>query len=162
MGPNDAMRISRAGLRVTMDAENCSLIAFKPTPSDPWTIGFGHTGSDVHEGMTCTIEQAMDWLLDDMSSAEKTVKSAVVIPLTQEEYDALCDFVYNVGAGHFLGSTLRALLNAGNVQGAADEFMKWDMAGGHVLQGLINRRSAEMAEFLLGANFSVQVPQNAA
>lgn len=158
MGPNANLSLQPADLSITKNAENCRLTAFIPVPGDPWTIGWGHTSPDVHEGLVWTQFKADSQLLIDMSSAEQTVRDGVNIPLTREEYIALCDFVYNVGSGNFLGSTLRRLLNSGDILGASQQFLQWTKAHGVVLQGLINRRNAEMAEFLLGADFTVQVP----
>lgn len=72
---------------------------------------------------------------------------------TQDEFDALVDFAFNLGIGALAGSTLLKKLNAGDIEGAADEFLKWDHAGGKVLAGLTKRRQGERALFLLGAHF---------
>lgn len=149
---NENLVLQVSDLSITKNAENCKLVAYADpgTGGAPWTIDWGHTGPEVHEGMTSTQEEADARLLQDMASAEATVRSTVKIELSQDEFIALCDFVYNVGAGNFDHSTLLKLLNEGNVDDAAKEFAKWDMGGGHVLGGLVTRRSAEMAEFLLG------------
>lgn len=68
--------------------------------------------------------------------------------LTQHQFDALVDFTFNVGCGNFRGSTLLKKLNQGDVSGAANEFPKWQYAGGKVLAGLVRRRAAEKALFL--------------
>jgi len=83
-----------------------------------------------------------------MAIAQATVNQYVEVPLTQNQTNALTDFVYNVGAGNFSSSTLLALLNAGNYDGAAGEFAKWVFAGGVVAPGLEARRAAEAALFL--------------
>jgi len=147
------MRYSKQGIDLTKQFESCRLVAFKPTPSDPWTLGWGHT-LGVEEGMTCSQGQADQWLLDDVADAENAVNRLVKIGLTQEEFDALVDFTFNVGVNAFQHSTLLAKLNENDVQGAADEFEKWDMAGGQVVAGLLRRRNAERALFTLGADFS--------
>jgi len=147
------MRYSNQGIDLTKQFERCRLVAFKPTPSDPWTLGWGHT-LGVEEGMTCSQEQADQWLLDDVADAENAVNRLVKIGLTQEEFDSLVDFTFNVGVGAFQHSTLLAKLNDNDVQGASDEFEKWDMAGGQVVAGLLRRRNTERALFTLGADFS--------
>lgn len=108
-----------------------------------WTIGYGHTGSDVHPGMTITQDAALILLGRDLENAGRCVSKLVQIPLTQNEYDALVDFVFNLGCGVFWNSTLRKLLNSGEVQSAALEFNKWDHASGKVVAGLLRRRQTE-------------------
>jgi len=147
------MQYSKQGMALTEQFEECRLVAYKPTPTDPWTIGWGHTVG-VEDGMTCSQAQADQWLLDDVGFAVNAVNQMVKIGLTQDEFDALVDFVFNVGIGNFARSTLLADINANNIQAAIGEFDKWDMASGRVLAGLWRRRDAERALFTLGADFS--------
>jgi len=119
----------------------------------PWTGGWGHTGPEMHYGMKFSREQAVAWLHQDVASAEATVKRLVRVELTQEEYDALVDLVFNIGSGNFNTSTLLGKLNAGDTEGAIAEFARWNKGGGVVLSGLVKRREAERVLFLLGANF---------
>lgn len=119
----------------------------------PWTAGWGHTGPDVHPGMAVMREMAVAWLRADVAAAEAEVKRAVRVGLNQEEYDALVDFVFNIGNGNFETSTLLRKLNAGDTDGAIAEFARWNKAGGEVLAGLVKRREAERVLFLLGANY---------
>jgi lysozyme len=104
--------------------------------------------------MTCTQEEADQWLLDDVAEAANAVNLYVKPGVTQEEFDALVDFTFNVGITAFRTSTLLAKFNDNDVQGAIDEFEKWDMAGGKHVAGLLRRRNAERALFTLGADFS--------
>lgn len=127
--------------------EQLRLIAYKPTPNDVWTIGWGHT-KDVTEGMTITADQAEQFFREDVSGAENAVNTLVKVKLNQNQYDALVDFVFNLGYGNFAHSTLLRKLNAGDYQGAADEFPKWDHQAGKVLAGLTRRRADERAKFL--------------
>ena len=120
----------------------------------PWTGGWGHTGPDVHPGMLVTRELAVDWLRADVRGAEAIVKRDVKVALTQEEYDALVDLVFNIGSSNLDTSTLLRKLNAGDVEGAIGEFSRWNKAGGEVLAGLVKRREAERALFQLGANYA--------
>ena len=146
------MNYSKNGLHLTEQFEGCKLNAY-PDPAtngDPWTIGYGHTGAEVHKGMTITQEQAEELLMQDVKKAAATVNAKVTTDITQEEFDALVDFVFNVGAGNFAGSTLLRKINAGDMEGAALEFEKWDMAAGKHMAGLLKRRHAEAEEFLSG------------
>lgn len=170
MGVNDGLVLTVDDLSITKQSEGCRLVAY-PDPASPrargtgasgapWTIGYGHTGAEVHEGLVWTQAQADAALLIDMAWAEKDVRSVVTFPLTQDEFVAVCDFVFNCGAGNFNSSTLLRLLNAGDIDGAIAQFAVWNKAGGKVLAGLVKRRDAEAALFTLGANYS-QAPVGA-
>ena len=143
-----AMTYSQDGLNLTKSFESCRLTAYLDSVGVP-TIGWGHT-SGVHMGMTCTQAQADQWLQEDVQSSVKAVNAMVKVPLTQQQFDALVDFTFNLGAGNLEHSTLLRLLNAGDYTGAANEFDKWDRAGGQVLPGLLRRRQAEKDMFLKG------------
>lgn len=146
------MRYSKEGMALTEQFESCRLEAYQDS-AGVLTIGWGHTHG-VEQGMTCSQEQADQWLLDDVADAENAVSRLVKGGMSQDEFDALVDFTFNVGVGAFQHSTMLAMLNDNDVQGAADEFEKWDMAGGKVVAGLLRRRNAERALFTLGADFS--------
>lgn len=113
------------------------------------TIGVGHV---VKKGEsfpgTITKEESRELLRKDVKIAEDAVNNSVKVSLTQDQFDALVSFTFNVGGGALKKSTLLRLLNAGDYQGAADQFPKWRVAGGKVLQGLVNRRQAERQTFL--------------
>ncbi len=140
------MTYSKEGLALTERFEGCKLEAYQDQVG-VWTIGYGHTRG-VHGGMTCTQEQAAQWLAEDTMEAQDAVNRFVSVDLTQHEFDALVDFVFNLGAGAFQRSTMLRLLNAGNHVAAADQFQLWDRAGGQVVAGLLRRRLAEKQEFL--------------
>lgn len=131
--------------------EGCRLAAYPDpgTGAEPITIGFGHTGG-VRLGDTCTQAQADAWLLSDLRSAINAVHAGVVVPISEDEEGALVDLVFNIGGGNFSHSTLLAKLNSGDFHGAANEFGKWNHAGGQVLAGLTRRRAAEADLFIKG------------
>jgi lysozyme len=114
-----------------------------------WTIGYGHTRG-VTEGMTCTSDQAAQWLQNDVAAAVVCVLHMVDVAISQAQFDALVSFVFNVGAGNFASSTLLRKLNAKDYTGAADEFLKWNHVDGVVEGGLTTRREAERAHFITG------------
>lgn len=144
------MNYSRPSLQHLTEAfESCRLVAYPDSKGIP-TIGWGHT-RNVRLGMTCTQQQADEWLMDEVQIAATAVSTMVHVPLTQDEFDALTDFCYNAGNHAFFCSTMRTRLNKSDYQGAADEFLKWDMCGGKHLAGLLRRRVAERTEFLRGA-----------
>ncbi len=142
---NPLMAYSKAGIQLTERFEGCRLAAY-PDTGGVWTIGYGHTHG-VHPGMTCTLEQAEAWLREDIQAAADAVNRLVKISLKQTEFDALVDFVFNLGAGAFARSTMLKDINAGNFAAAALQFPLWDRDAGRVLAGLLHRRLAEEAEF---------------
>ena len=107
-----------------------------------WTIGYGLT-EGVHEGMRLTAEDAEACLRKELAGHEAAVTRLVTVDLNQHQFDALVSFSYNVGSGALGRSTLLKRLNAGDIEGAAREFHRWNKAGGRVLEGLVRRRAAE-------------------
>lgn len=114
---------------------------------EPWTIGYGHTGG-VKPGDVITLEQAEQFLADDIATAQMGIRALVSVPLNSGQLWALTSFVFNLGAGALKKSTLLTKLNAGDYKGAADEFGKWINAAGKPMAGLVTRRTAERAMFL--------------
>ena len=143
------MDISDKGLALTKGFESCRLTSYQDVRGI-WTIGFGHTGTGIGPGITWTQEQADAWLKQDMGHACDFVNGHVTVVLSQDQFDSLCDLVYNIGSGNFEESTLLRKLNDGDVFGAAEEFQKWDMAGGQHIPGLLRRRIAERDLFIAG------------
>ncbi|MFZ0312971.1 MAG: lysozyme [Candidatus Korobacteraceae bacterium] len=137
---------SSTGLALTEEFEGLRLTAYQDSVG-VWTIGYGHTGSDVQPGLTITQEQAGALLLQDVAGAVAAVNRLVTVPLTQNQFDALVDFTFNLGQGNLASSTLLRELNAGNTAGAAAQFLVWVYAGGVKLPGLVKRRQAEAALF---------------
>ena len=140
------MQLSKTGLQLIAQFESCCLTAYQDIRGI-WTIGFGHTGPEVVEGLAWTQDQADAQLLKDTQYATNTVNQLVKVPLTQGQFSALCSFVFNVGSGNFHSSTMLRLLNSGDYVGAAGEFERWDKSGGVVVAGLLRRRVAEEQEF---------------
>lgn len=139
------MIYSHDGQLLTQSFESCRLAAYRDG-NGVLTIGWGHTHG-VREGDTCTQAQADAWLLDDVADAVAAVNRYVTIKLSQHQFDALVDLVFNIGTGNFAHSTMVAKLNANSLVQAANEFEKWDMSGGVHVAGLLRRRKAEEVEF---------------
>ena len=138
---------SKSGLALTESFEGVRLTAYLDMRGI-LTIGYGHTGSDVTLGLVISQADAQRLLEADVQHASDVVNTLVVYSgLTQSEYDALVDFVFNVGDTAFADSTLLRDLNAGNVQAAADQFEVWDHASGKIVAGLLRRRLTEEALF---------------
>lgn len=145
------MEMSETGLALTKASEGLRLKAYPDpgTGGEPFTIGYGHTGG-VKSDDTCTEEQAAEWLRADLKTAEHIVSRDVVVSLLQHEFDACTDFVFNVGAGSFHGSTLLRMLNQGNKTEAAHQFSRWVNGANGPLQGLVTRRKRERQLFETG------------
>lgn len=116
-------------------------------PAGVWTIGWGHT-KGVRQGQTITIQEAEAFLLQDLIQAQKELNELCKVPLTQGQFIGLTSFVFNIGITKLRGKTIFRLLNAGDYQGAANEFPKWKLSNGVVLGGLVRRREAERKAFL--------------
>ena len=139
------------GIELIKQFEGCKLQAYICPAGKP-TIGYGHT-NNVRMGDTINQLLADKILEDDYAECEKAVKSLVKVPLTDNQLGALCSFVFNLGRGALLGSTLLRKLNTGDYRGAAHEFERWvyskDPKTGVriVLSGLERRRKAERMLF---------------
>lgn len=111
------------------------------------TIGYGHTGESTKKGRI-TDEEAESLLREDLKNASTIIKKVVKVSLSQSQIDALTSLVYNIGASAFEKSTLLKKLNAGDIEGAAEEFNKWIHVKGKTSAGLQKRRQAEKNLFL--------------
>lgn len=139
-------KIGERGLAIIKRTESLRLEAYPDTGDVP-TIGWGHTRG-VALGLTCIETQAEAWLREDCADAEDAVSQYIAVPLSQNQFDALVSFTFNVGGGALRTSTLRKMLNAGNYVGAADQLLRWNKDNGVVLNGLVTRRAAERNLFL--------------
>lgn len=145
------MRASENGINLIKQFEGCRLAAYQDSVG-VWTIGYGWTqsvdGNPVAKGMAITQQKADDLLKQGVVQYENGVNSLVKVQLNQNQFDALVDFAYNLGVNALRGSTLLKKLNTGDYAGAANEFTKWNKAGGKELAGLMRRREAEKSLFL--------------
>ncbi len=145
------MQTSDKGIALIKEFEGCKLTAYQDSVG-VWTIGYGWTqpvdGKPIRAGMTIKQETAERLLKTGLISYESDVSRLVKVGLTQGQFDALVSFTYNLGARSLSTSTLLRKLNAGDYAGAADEFLRWNKAGGKDLSGLTRRREAERALFL--------------
>jgi lysozyme len=143
--------LSIEGLKLIKEFEGLRLKAYLDPVNIP-TIGIGTTiyptGIKVKLGDTITEKQAEEFLLHDLEVFHSCLKRAITAPVTQNQADALLSWCYNVGCGAATGSTLIKKHNAGDFKGAAEEFLRWNKAGGKVLPGLTRRREAERKLYL--------------
>jgi lysozyme len=120
-----------------------------------WTIGFGHKILHTDEfypygiKTDITLSEANDLFLKDLFPVEVMLNNKFEnITLTQNQYDALCSLIYNIGIGNFLSSTMYNYLDNQDFKSAATEFMRWKYSNGYEIQGLKNRRLREMNIFM--------------
>ena len=142
------MNLSDRGLALIKEFESLRLDAYQDSVG-VWTVGWGHTGKDVTKDTTISEATAELLIREDVSHAERCVSrfTAGLSPLTQGQFDALVSFAFNVGCDALHRSTLLNKLLDGDRDGAADEFQKWNKAGGKTLAGLTRRRAAEAELF---------------
>jgi lysozyme len=139
--------LSSTGEDLIKSFETLKLIAYLDQRGR-WTCGWGHTGPDVVQGTTCTPEQAETWFQEDTQAAVHGVDASIQTNVTQNQFDALVSFTFNVGVGAEGHSTMAKLINARNFTAAVAEFLKWDHVDGAPNAGLLRRREAEQALFL--------------
>lgn len=144
--------ISNAGYKLIRSFEGFSAKAYKDT-GGVWTIGFGTikypNGKAVAAGDTCTQAQAEEWMKNDCKWVDACLDKVVKVKISQNQFDALASFVYNVGETAFVKSTMLTLINQNALNSAADQFERWIFDNGKQIQGLVNRRSKEKALFLM-------------
>jgi lysozyme len=139
------MTLSDAGLALIKQFEGLSLKAYL-CPARVWTIGYGTTRG-VKPGQVISEEEAEAMLRADVARFAQGVAERLQVPVTQGQFDALVSLAYNIGLSAFGKSTLLRLLNDSKYSLAAEQFPRWNKAGGKVLSGLTKRRAAERAMF---------------
>ena len=135
------MKTSGEGIALIKKFEGCELNAYQCS-ADVWTIGYGHTRG-VSEGDTCTKDDAEKILIDDLVEFEGYVNDLVDTELTQNQFDALVAWTFNLGPTNLKSSTLLTRLNSGDLDDVPHQIKRWNKAGGKVLDGLVRRREAE-------------------
>ena len=135
------MKTSERGLELLTLREGFKTFAYKDVKGI-WTIGVGHTGPEVVEGLQWSTSQVRDALVKDVETAEKTINAGVKVNLSQNQFDALVSFIFNVGVGAFTRSTLLKVLNQGNYTEAAQQFDRWVIP-----VQITSRRMSEKAQF---------------
>ena len=139
------MNTSAEGLALIKKFEGCELEAYQCS-AGVWTIGYGHT-KDVVQGMTISKEEAEQMLIDELHEYESYINEYVTAALSQNQFDALVSWVYNLGPANLKASTMLKVLNSGKYEDVPAQMKRWNKAGGKVLEGLIRRREAEACLF---------------
>lgn len=140
------MKCNQAGIDLIKDFEGCRYTVYADIVGVP-TVGYGSTHGLTKADIghkTITQEEANQRLLNDLCVAEYCINNNVDAPITENQFSALCSFIFNLGCNAFLKSTLFKLLNEEKYSEAAEQFLRWNLAGGHVVDGLTRRRLAEV------------------
>ena len=135
------LNTSMEGVSLIKKFEGCELEAYQCS-ANVWTIGYGHT-KDVEKGDTITKEEAEQMLVDELHEYENYINKYVNVALSQNQFDALVSWVYNLGPANLKASTMLKVLNSGEYEDVPAQMKRWNKAGGKVLEGLIRRREAE-------------------
>jgi len=147
------LTVSAAGVTTLVShEEQVNTVYLDPVKIPTVCVGHTRTVSKDMVGKYFTDEQCEDPLRQDLQVAERAVKRNVTVPITQEQYDSLVSFTFNVGATNFQNSTLLQKLNAGDCMGAVKEFGRWIYAKGVKLRGLVRRRADEADNFATGCS----------
>ena len=157
------MKVSEKALKMIRHHEGVRQRPYR-CPAKLWTIGVGHVlyprqGAlkiderdayplEERDNRTFSMEEVDGILRDDLNRFERGVERYCPFKLTQVQFDALVSFSFNIGLGALQRSTLRQKVLRGEMEGAAEEFLKYTLAGGKVLKGLVTRRNDERALFL--------------
>lgn len=146
------MQLSTNGFNLLAELEGVVLNPYKDSVGIP-TIGIGSTyyedGTKVTmKDKAITKERAIQLAKNVVKSFEARVNKSILLPMTQNQFDAMVLLCYNIGESGFARSSVVRNFNAGNLQKAADSFLLWNKAGGKVSKGLTNRRQKERNLFL--------------
>ena len=157
------MKVSQKAIQMIKHHEGVRQRPYR-CPAKLWTIGVGHVlyprqgalkleeRDSVplrdEDNRTFSMEEVDDILRRDLERFERGVERYCPVKLTQGQFDALVSFSFNLGLGGLQRSTLRQKVLRGDFEGAAEEFLKYTIAGGKVLKGLVSRRNDERALFL--------------
>ena len=144
------MKTSVSGVELIKEFEGFRTMPYKDIVGQ-WTVGYGHLlipGDGCALGSPITMGQATSILVNDLYKAEQAINQAVKVSLTQNQFDALVSFTFNLGVNALGTSTLLKLLNEGNYQEASEQFARWDHAGTVEVASLKQRRLKEAALFM--------------
>ena len=137
------MKTNEAGVALIKKYEGCRLKAYKLSGEKYNTIGYGHYGPDVTDGMTITQEQADQMLAEDLVKYEKAVEKYCTIPLTPNRNAALVSYTYNRGQG----GMKQLAQNCHSIRGYSEGIVKYWGSATRYKDALIKRRKAEQALF---------------
>lgn len=142
--------VNKSGIDLIKEEEGLRLEAYQDQ-GGVWTIGYGHTGPDVHKGCVITEQQAEELLRGDLADAEQSVNKLVSVPLNDNQFASLVSFVFNIGEVHFKTSTLLQVLNQDYYNSVPSEMRRWKFIQDQATKkymaspGMEKRREREIA-----------------
>lgn len=155
--------LSNEGL-IALERRECSGPDYSPSLTayldqgnrGTWTIGCGHTGPEVHQGLVWTLDQCRDALRADLATVETTLNATIspAVELAQNQYDTLVSFVFNIGTPRWKTSTALKRVNAGKLDQVPDAMRLFKYANGDFSKpdtGVVNRRNSEIGQWSRGA-----------
>lgn len=140
------MELNALGASLIKESEGCRLTSYQDD-GGIWTIGYGHTGNDIVQGLSITQDQADSWFTADVAETVKVLSNLIKVTITSNQFSALVGLAYNIGTGNFEHSSALVLLNANMLDLVPYHILLWDDIKGKVSRGLLNRRKAEVALF---------------
>lgn len=141
--------VNQTGLNLIKYYESLRLNAYQDSVKR-WTIGYGHTGQDVHPNQVITVPQAVLLFNNDVNEVSGQISAVITNEsITDNQYAAVASFTFNLGIGTLEKSTLLKLINQGNFKDAAAQFIRFINADGKPSNGLLARRRAEQDLFLV-------------
>lgn len=123
-------------------------VPYGATPVGVLTIGYGHTSVNIRPGMKVTPGRAEDLLKGDIAPVVVGLNKAIKVIVTQSQFDAIVSLAFNCGIHAIISSTMMMKLNRGDIKGASKEFVRWNKDEGKIVEGLTNRRLAEVDFFM--------------
>lgn len=150
VGVSAGKHLSASGIAFIELWEGLKLKSYRDSKGLP-TIGIGTTrypdGTKVKMGDTCTKAQAYEWFRFDIARFEAFVNRVIKVPLNQNQFDALVSLVYNIGETNFTEGSVDDKLNAKQIDAALKTWLLYVNSGGKKIDGLVNRRHAEVKLF---------------
>ena len=146
----EIMTIPKVAIDLIKQFEGLRLKSYQDS-AGYFTVGWGHKNATPPPCDDCTVftaDQAENVLNTDLEHVLSQIQGHIGVDLTDNQLAALLSFAFNLGPNALINSTLLKKLNSGDTQGAADQFLAWDRAGGVVIPGLARRRAAEQKLFL--------------
>lgn len=145
------MTLGPKGIALIKSWETFQIVGYLPTPNDKPTIGWGHTGADVQVGDVVTPQEAGEYFLSDTAWVQAAVLNGLKVEVTQDQFDALCCLVFNIGPEAWRTSTVLKKINGRESEEEIEKWWKvWNLQAGKVLKGLVVRREAEWELFTTG------------
>lgn len=139
--------VSNEGRRLIQNYESCRLKAYRDS-NGIWTIGWGHTGPEVVQGLEWTQDKADQVFAADLGRFERAVENFLGQSATQGQFDAMVSLAYNIGTEGFRTSSVLRRFNSGDLKGSARAFALWIKDNDSIEEGLVYRRAAEIVRFM--------------